>query len=96
MVHVSNRYYDLVPAVAAGCREVGLATMSRLYSPTQAESDEGATGSQWVVAARTADQLTPLTAQGWTKPTPADKPITDDFPHVLRFARFGSWLTGSR
>jgi SAM-dependent methyltransferase len=96
MVHVSNRYYDLVPAVAAGCREVGLTSMSRLYSPTQADSDEGATGSQWVVAARTADQLTSLTGRGWTVPIPADKPITDDFPDVLRFARFGSWLTGSR
>jgi SAM-dependent methyltransferase len=96
LVHVSNRYYDLVPAVAAGCREVGLTTMSRLYTPTKAETDDGATGSEWVVAARTSDQLASLTTHGWTKPTPADKPITDDFPDVLRFARLGSWLTGNR
>jgi hypothetical protein len=96
LVHVSNRYYDLVPAVAAGCRELGLATMSRLYTPTRAEADQGATGSQWIVAARSQSQLASLTARDWTQPTPADKPITDDFPDVLRFARFGSWLTGSR
>jgi SAM-dependent methyltransferase len=96
LVHVSNRYYDLVPAVAAGCRELGLTTMSRLYTPTRTEADQGATGSQWIVAARSQSQLASLTARDWTQPTPADKPITDDFPDVLRFARFGSWLTGSR
>ena len=96
LVHVSNRYYDLVPAVAAGAGAVGLTTVSRLFAPTQAEADDGATGSEWVVAARSADQLTSLTAKGWSKPNPAGQPITDDFPDVLRFARFGNWLTGNR
>ena len=96
LVHDSNRYYDLTPAVAAGCLEVGMASMSRLYTPTQADIDGGASGSEWVVAARAPDQLATLTARGWTKPAPADRPITDDFPDVLRFARFDAWLTGNR
>lgn len=96
LIHVSNRYYELTPAVAAGCQQLGLASMSRLYKPTQAEIDAGATGSEWVVAARTSGQLPAPTAGGWTRPTPAAQPITDDFPDVLRFARFDSWLTGNR
>jgi SAM-dependent methyltransferase len=96
LIHDSNRYYDLTPAVAAGCRGVGMASMSRLYEPTQAEIDDGATGSEWVVAAGAPDQLAALAARGWTKPPPADRPITDDFPDVLRFARLGAWLTGNR
>jgi hypothetical protein len=39
------------------------------------------------------DQLAPLQADGWSVVRPADQPITDDYPHVLRFGRFGSWLT---
>jgi SAM-dependent methyltransferase len=94
LMHVSNRYYELSPAVAAGCRQLGLTTLSRLFTPTQAEVDDGATASEWAVAAQKPDQLASLTARGWTTTTPADKPITDDFPDVLRFARLGSWLAG--
>ena len=95
VIHVSNRYYELVGAVAAGCRQIGLSTLSRLYAPTQAEADDGAVASEWAIAARDPGQLAALSAKGWTKPQPADKPITDDFPDVLRFARLGNWLTGN-
>ena len=93
MVHVSNRYYDLAPAVAAGARQLGMASEVRVFAPTQAELDDGVKASDWLVASLSPEQLAPLAADGWSTIRPADRPITDDYPDVLRFARFGSWLT---
>jgi spermidine synthase len=96
LVHISNRYYELAPGISAGCARLGMTSMSRLYHPTQAEADAGASGSEWLVASDDPAQLAQLASRGWTAPAPAAQPITDDFPDVLRFARFGDWLTGNR
>ena len=93
VVHVSNRYYDLAPAVVAGAAQAGMTAQVRSFAPTRAESDDGAQPSQWVIATTQADQLEPLAAQGWATVPPASRPITDEYPDVLRFARFGSWLS---
>jgi SAM-dependent methyltransferase len=93
LIHVSNRYYDLAPAVVAGAQRLGLVTTSRRFDPTKTEADEGALASQWVVASVSPETIAPLAARGWTPIAAAAQPITDDFPDVLRFARFGSWLT---
>ena len=93
IVHVSNRYYDLAPAVAAGVEELGMTAQVRDFAPTQAELDAGVKSSEWLVATRSPGVLAPLAANGWSTVLPADRPITDDYPDVLRFARFGSWLT---
>jgi len=93
LVHVSNRYYNLAPAVAGGTAQIGMTSMTRVYQPTQAEKDAGALGSQWVVASADPSQLASLPARGWQSISPAE-PITDDHPDVLRFAMFGSWLSG--
>jgi spermidine synthase len=88
VVHVSNRYYDLAPAVVAGVQQLGMTATVRSYSPTQAEVDDGAQPCQWVIAANAPSQLAPLQAKGWLPIKAADRSITDDFPDVLRFARF--------
>ena len=93
LVHVSNRYYDLAPAVVAGAGQLGMTAEVATYSPTQAEIDDGARASEWVVATTDPNQLVPLQTQGWESIRPAGQAITDDYPDVLRFARFGSWLT---
>jgi SAM-dependent methyltransferase len=95
MVHVSNRYYDLAPAVAAGARDLGMTSLVRRYNPTKAEQENGAQSSEWVVAAVDAGQLAQLTqlaSAGWERIRPADQAVTDDYPDVLRFARFGGWF----
>ena len=51
-VHVSNRYYDLEPPVAAGLEAAGLDVVRRIYTPTAAESEDGASTSHWLVAGR--------------------------------------------
>jgi hypothetical protein len=85
-VHISNRYYDLAPAVAAAARDLGLVALRRVYAPTPAGEDVGASGSAWVVLARDPALVAPLSAAGW-KPVPGDgvAPITDDRPDILRF-----------
>ena len=93
VVHVSNRYYDLAPAVAAGVKRLGMTAEGRTFSPTAAEIEDGAKACDWVIATLVPDQLAPLASDGWSVVGPADQPITDDYPDVLRFARFGSWLT---
>ena len=84
-VHVSNRYYDLGPAVAAAARDLGLAALRRVYAPP-AGDEMGAIGSIWMVVARDPALLAPLAGAEWT---PLDvegiAPITDDRPDILRF-----------
>jgi len=85
-VHVSNRYYDLGPAVAAAARDLGLAALRRVYAPTPAGEEMGAIGSIWMVVARDPALLAPLGDAEWV---PLDvegiAPITDDRPDILRF-----------
>ena len=85
-VHVSNRYYDLAPAVAAAARDLGLEALRRVYSPSPAGGEMGAIGSVWVVIARDMAALEPLVDAGW-RPVATDgiAPITDDRPDILRF-----------
>jgi SAM-dependent methyltransferase len=93
LVHISNRYYDLAPAVVAGVGQLSMTAQVRAYFPTPDESTGGAQASEWAVATLSPTQLAPLAADGWSTIRPADQAITDDYPDVLRFARFGSWLT---
>lgn len=86
-VHVSNRYYDLAPAVAASARAVGLTAMVRSYVPSREEAAAGASPSIWVVAARDPSGLAPFAARGWTPVAEMVAPPTDDRPDLLRFLR---------
>ena len=48
--HVSNRYYDLAPAVASAARQAGLTVLQRIYTPSEADARLGATISHWLIA----------------------------------------------
>jgi hypothetical protein len=94
-VHVSNRYYDLGPAVAAAARDLGLTALRRVYAPTPAGEEMGATGSIWMVLARDPALLAPLADEGW-RPLAVEgiAPITDDRPDILRFLFLWDEITG--
>ena len=64
-----------------------------LGGASPAEIEDGAQGCEWVVATAASGLLAPLQAHGWSSIRPAEEPITDDYPDVLRFARFGTWLS---
>ena len=84
-VHVSNRYYDLVPPVAAALVEAGLTPLVRAYEPTEDERAHGASPSVWVVGTRDGATLDALRAAGWATPIIADAPLRDDFPDLMRW-----------
>jgi hypothetical protein len=86
--HVSNRYYDLAPAIAATARSIGLEGLSLAYEPGPANKKNlAATGSTWVVVGR-LDDVDRFRPRGWD--TRNGGPVlTDDYADLLRLLRFG-------
>jgi hypothetical protein len=87
-IHVSSRYYDLAPPVAAGAMEHGLTVLERWHS-VGAVHEPGETPSHWLAAASDPAAIAALRAHGWTDVTPADHPFTDDYADLLRYLRLG-------
>lgn len=83
--HVSNRYYDLAPAIAAGAQSVGLTVLERFHSPSAAAEAQGATPSHWLAASADPETVASLVARGWQPVVPADHPFTDDYADLIRF-----------
>ncbi len=86
--HVSNRYYDLAPPIAAAVIDAGLTVLEKWHTPG-AVKEPGETGSHWLAASRDADTLETLRAQGWTAVLPGDRPFTDDYADLLRYLNLG-------
>ena len=61
MVHISNRYLDLMPVVA-GATADGWVGMSRLYLPSEAERRDNATASLWIALSDDPATLAALAA----------------------------------
>ena len=85
--HLSNRYYDLDPAVGSTLRAAGLDALGRRYI-ADPPTPEGLAprSSIWVVGG-TPDAVAPFTELDWTRPVPGPV-ITDDVPDLLRTLRF--------
>ncbi|MBF8289282.1 MAG: hypothetical protein HW391_250 [Chloroflexi bacterium] len=89
-VHVSNRFYDLAPALGASGERLGLRVLDRGYSPTPAEAEAGAAISYWVVLTRDAAVADAFAGEGWVAAQrSAVEPLTDDHPDILRFLTIG-------
>ncbi len=83
---LTNRHFDLAPAVAATARSAGLDALTRSYDPPTAERERyAAQRSRWLVVARPGD-LDEFEARGWTRP-PDGVVLTDDYSDVLRLLR---------
>jgi hypothetical protein len=87
LVHVSNRYYDLAPAVAAAAEANGLGALQRVYVPTAADADAGASITDAVVVTSSPSAPIALVAAGWRPLQSTVAPMTDDFLDLLRFLR---------
>jgi hypothetical protein len=81
--HISNRFYDLAPPIAAALREVGFATLER-SDPGDAA---GELPSRWLAASRSAERVADFRALGWRDAFPADHPFTDDYADLLSYLR---------
>jgi hypothetical protein len=86
--HLTNRHYDLAPAVAATARSIGLDARVRTYVPSAADSARiAALPSTWLVVGAPGDLAAFDSAGGWQKP--ADGPVlTDDYSSVMRLVRW--------
>lgn len=89
LLHISNRYIELGPVVAANARDLGLAARSRLDFPT----DKRFTPSHWIALSRDPAKLDALAlarADAPWKPLgpPAARAWTDDHASILPFVRW--------
>ncbi len=84
-VHISNRYLDLEPVLAANARALGLATMVDMDPAVADERAEGKTDSHWVLLARKAVDLDPYRTSDWSDLNAPEgtRPWTDDYSNVL-------------
>ncbi|PZN94392.1 MAG: hypothetical protein DCF31_09735 [Alphaproteobacteria bacterium] len=95
LVHISNRFLDLEPMIAAIAAHEGWSAMIRLYNPTGPQlPGQTFTPSTWIALARTPDRLAALRAESprtaW-QPLRTGAPVTawtDDFASVLPILKF--------
>lgn len=89
LVHISNRYMDLKPIVAAAAHDGGWATAARLYTPDPKDARYHYTMSAWIALSRDPQRLKRLTtltgAQLWEPltPRPGISAWTDDYGSIL-------------
>ncbi len=97
LVHISNRYIDLNPVVAAQAKAGGWSAALRFDSPPQEMVDRGVRPSQWIAMSQNPEILAKLTgpvadkrpkyyvADQWIKLDPVGKTQlwTDDYASVL-------------
>jgi hypothetical protein len=90
VIHVSNRYYDLAPAIGAAGGRLSMTVLQRRYTPTDAEASAGASPSAWVVMTIDPATIAALRGRGWEDvDSTGVEPVTDDHPDVLRFLHIG-------
>ncbi len=87
--HVSSRYYDLAPPVAAAAIGQGLTVLERWHAVGPVH-EPGETPSHWLAASRDAGAIEALRAAGWTDVVPADHPFTDDYADLIRYLHLGN------
>ncbi|TPG08475.1 spermidine synthase [Sphingomonas oligophenolica] len=85
LIHISNRFLDLEPVVAAAARAGGWRTAELDFRPSPL--DRHATPSQWIALSRNANAIAALEAldSDWT-PLAPDRQIrawTDDYSSIL-------------
>jgi hypothetical protein len=84
--HVSNRYLELRPVLAAAARDLGLVAVTRTDAPTKEQRDKGAVTSVWMMLARSDEALKGLkNKEGWLRWSlgPGERAWTDDYSNVL-------------
>jgi SAM-dependent methyltransferase len=87
LIHISNRYYDLAPAVAAAAAANSLTAVHRIYVPTSDDARDGLTITDAVVITSSTVAGVALAEAGWTPLVTTVPPMSDDFMDILRFLR---------
>lgn len=86
-IHISNRYLDLSPVLAANAKDLGLVGYTLTDGATEEEQQAGKRSSNWVVIGKSQVDLDAIVKKDteWTllEPTPGFRTWTDDFSNVL-------------
>lgn len=84
-IHISNRYLELEPVLAANARALHFGAMVDIDSASPDEKAEGKTDSHWVAIGRTASDLDPFRTPDWGDLEFREdvRPWTDDYSNVL-------------
>ena len=86
LVHISNRFLDLEPVVAANARAGGWHAVQFDYKPSPLDAGLPSV-SQWIALSRDPATLRAMTGEvpGWTplRPRPGFAPWTDDYSTIL-------------
>jgi spermidine synthase len=94
MVHISNRYLDLEPVIAAAAAAGGWTAAVRYYVPSDASFQHNEAPSKWIALSRdpaTMHKLVALSHQQWRplRPRPGFGSWTDDYASLLPLIRWG-------
>jgi protein-L-isoaspartate O-methyltransferase len=90
LFHISNRHLELTPVVAAQARDLGLAAFEWSDVRTDEDVERGIFGSEWVLIARSPQDLDYVPVSGW-RPLDTqipDRAWTDDFSDLLSVQRW--------
>ena len=82
-IHVTNRFLDLAPVVAASAESADLEVLTRNFSPNDEQEAAGANGSIWMVIAPERTSIDGLRDLGWIDPPGGGDVWTDDFSNVF-------------
>jgi hypothetical protein len=87
-VHISNRYLNLEPVLAAQAQQQGLFALANLDDRIpDVDARKGRYGSRWVLLARTQEPLVNLVGRpGWRSPAINERvrPWSDDYSNILQ------------
>lgn len=87
--HISNRYYDLAPAITRALSELGLTSLVREGGTDTAAAAEDIRPSKWLAASLSEKRVNGFRARGWQDTVPADHPFTDDYADLLSYLHLG-------
>ncbi|HVW03276.1 MAG TPA: fused MFS/spermidine synthase [Planctomycetaceae bacterium] len=83
--HISNRYLNLEPVLAALSADAKLVCWGRYDPASPLEIARGKSASHWVAMSPKAEVLAPLERLQWTRPQPKGAvPWTDDYCNLLQ------------
>lgn len=94
LIHISNRYLDLQPVLAAAARQGGWRAALRHYKPDRADDEHHYSASLWVALSKDPAMFARLTALGgpgaWQKlrERPGFADWTDDHASVLPILKY--------
>jgi spermidine synthase len=94
LIHISNRYLDLEPVVAAAATDGGWHALRRYYVPSPAGRALHETASYWIALSQSPETIDRLAAahSGWEPlhPRAGFQPWSDDHATVLPLIRWRS------